>query len=164
MRPSARSHGHPLLHSAHGRAGDRGAAAIELALILPMLVMLLLGMFDYGKYMFVSITATQAVREAARQLAATSVGNCATTAKVNPAITTAQGSSGPAKTYMGTIGLAAATTVTATCLTSPVDPTWQVSLQVDFPPSLGYMTARGLMPKGTGTTARVKSKLVMRGF
>ena len=71
---------------------------------------------------------------------------------------------GTAKTYMGQIGLSTPTTVTATCLTTPADPTWQVSLQVDFPPALGYMTARGLMPKGTGTTARVKSKLLMRGF
>jgi Flp pilus assembly protein TadG len=146
------------------RARDEGAAALELAMLLPMLAMLLLGMFDYGKYMWVAIYATQAAREGARELSLTSVGNCATSAKVNPAITLEQGTTGAAKLYMNQIGLSTATTVTATCVTSPVDPTWQVALQVDFPPLIGYMTTKNLMPKGTGTTARVKSKFLMRGY
>jgi Flp pilus assembly protein TadG len=144
-------------------APDAGVAALELALLIPMFAMLLLGMFDYGKYMWVAIAATQAAREGARELSLTSVGNCATPSKVTPAITSAQSSSGASRLFMNQIGLSSATTVTVTCLTFPADPTWQVSLQVDFPPLIGYMTARNLMPKGTGTTARVKAKFLMRG-
>ncbi|HEY4187312.1 MAG TPA: TadE/TadG family type IV pilus assembly protein [Polyangia bacterium] len=149
------------------RAPDAGAAAVEMALLLPMLTMLLLGMFDYGKYMYVGIAAQQAAREGAREMSRASVGNCATTAKVNPLIATEQGSTGAAKLFMNQIGLSTATTVTATCLTTAngvsANPTWQVSLQVDFPPLIGYMTTANLMPKGAGTTARVKAKFLMRG-
>ena len=144
-------------------------AAIELALVIPMLAMLLLGMFDYGKYMWVAVAATQAAREGARQLSLISVGSCSSTTAVNAAIATEQGSSGAAKLYMNQIGLSSATTVTATCVTtvnaaSVPNPTWKVALQVDFPPLLGYMTRNNLMPKGTGTTARVNATMYMRGY
>jgi Flp pilus assembly protein TadG len=163
MRCLPRQH-RPRSSPGRARTRDAGVAALELALLVPMLALLLLGMFDYGKYMWVAVAATQAAREGARELSKTSVGNCSNTTTVNAAITSEQGSSGAAKLYMNQIGLASATTVTATCLTSPVNPTWQVALQVDFPPLLGYMTRANLMPKGTGTTARVKSRFMMRGY
>ena len=147
-----------------GRGREHGAAALELALLLPMLTMLLLGLLDYGKYMYVSVTATEAAREGARKLSQTPVGNCSQTVAVNAAIAAAQGASGPAKTYMNQIYLGTQTTVTATCKTTPVNPTWEVALQIDYQPTIGYMTSRNLMPKGTGTTARVKAKLAMRGY
>lgn len=151
------------------RVRDAGVAAIELALLVPMLAMLLLGMFDYGKYMWVAVSATQAAREGARELSKTSVGSCSSTTAVNAAIATEQGSSGAAKLFMNQIGLSSATTVTASCVTtvnsaSVPNPTWKVSLQVDFPPILGYMTRANLMPKGTGTTARVNATFYMRGY
>ena len=151
------------------RARDAGVAAIELALVIPMLAMLLLGMFDYGKYVWVAVAATQAAREGARELSRMSVSNCSSTTAVNAAIATEQGSSGAARLYMNQIGLSAATTVTATCVTtvngsSVPNPTWKVALQVDFPPLLGYMTRNNLMPKGTGTTARVNATMYMRGY
>jgi Flp pilus assembly protein TadG len=141
-----------------------GVAALELAMVLPMLALLLLGMFDYGKYMWVSIAATQAAREGARELSQIPVGNCATNAKVGPAITLEQGNSGAARLYMNEVGLMSATTVTVSCQTLPIDPTWKIALKVDFPPMIGYMTTRGLMPKGSGTTARVQTQLIMRGY
>jgi len=151
------------------RVRDAGVAAVELALVIPMLAMLLLGLFDYGKYMWVAVAATQAAREGARELSRTAVGTCSSTTAVNAAIATEQGSSGAAKLYMNQIGLSSATTVTATCVTtvngsSVPNPTWKVALQVDFPPLLGYMTRNNLMPKGTGTTARVKATMYMRGY
>ncbi len=145
------------------RRRERGAAALELALLLPLLVLLLLGMFDYGKYFYVKVTATDAVREGVRKLSQTPVVNCAQATQVNAAIANAQGATGPAKVYMNQIYLATQTTVTATCKTTPVNPTWQLELQIDYQPTIGYMTSRNLMPKGTGTTARVKAKLAMRG-
>jgi len=151
------------------RVRDAGVAAIELALLVPMLALLLLGLFDYGKYMWVAVAATQAAREGARELSKTSVGSCSNTTAVNAAISTEQGSSGAAKLFMNQIGLSSATTVTATCVTtvnsaSVPNPTWKVALQVDFPPLLGYMTRSNLMPKGAGTTARVNATFYMRGY
>jgi Flp pilus assembly protein TadG len=151
------------------RVRDAGVAALELAMLMPMLALLLLGMFDYGKYMWVAVAATQAAREGARELSKMSVGTCSNTTAVNAAIATEQGSSGAAKLFMNQIGLSSATTVTASCVTtvnsaSVPNPTWKVALQIDFPPLLGYMTRSNLMPKGTGTTARVKAAFYMRGY
>jgi len=157
------SHPLPTSSKPRGRPPERGVAALELALILPMLVMLLLGLLDYGKYLFVSLNATEAAREGARKLSQTAVGNCAQTAATT-ATTTAQGSSGAVKLFMAQVGLDTQTTVTVTCQTTPVNPTWLVQVQVDYQPTIGYMTAKGLMPKGTGTTARVKARLAMRGY
>jgi len=151
------------------RLRDSGVAALELAMLMPLLAVLLLGMFDYGKYMWVAVAATQAAREGARELSKTSVGTCSNTTSVNAAISNEQGNSGAAKLFMNQIGLSSATTVTATCVTSVnsntvPNPTWKVALQVDFPPLLGYMTRSNLMPKGTGMTARVNATFYMRGY
>jgi Flp pilus assembly protein TadG len=50
-----------------GRVGaDRGAAAVEFALLLPLLLLLLFGIIDFGRALNAQITLTQAAREGAR--------------------------------------------------------------------------------------------------
>jgi hypothetical protein len=48
---------------------DRGAAAIEFALLLPLLLLIVFGMIDFGRAINAQITLTQAAREGARALA-----------------------------------------------------------------------------------------------
>ena len=45
---------------------DRGAAAVEFALLLPMLLLLVFGIIDFGRALNAQITITQAAREGAR--------------------------------------------------------------------------------------------------
>jgi Flp pilus assembly protein TadG len=45
---------------------QRGAVAVEFALVLPLLLLLVLGGIDYGYYFFVSEIAANAAREGAR--------------------------------------------------------------------------------------------------
>jgi Flp pilus assembly protein TadG len=45
---------------------DRGAAAVEFALLLPVLLLLIFGMIDFGRAINAQITLTQAAREGAR--------------------------------------------------------------------------------------------------
>jgi Flp pilus assembly protein TadG len=45
---------------------DRGAVAVEFALLLPVLLLLLFGIIDFGRALNAQITLTQAVREGAR--------------------------------------------------------------------------------------------------
>lgn len=52
-----------------GKKKDRGAAAVEFALILPILITLLLGVMEFGYAMFVQATVAGAAREGARNLA-----------------------------------------------------------------------------------------------
>ena len=48
---------------------DRGAAVVEFALVIPMLMALVLGIIDYGLWFNDSISVRQGVREAARKAA-----------------------------------------------------------------------------------------------
>ena len=45
---------------------ERGAAAVELALLLPVLLLIVFGIIDFGRALNAQITLTQAAREGAR--------------------------------------------------------------------------------------------------
>lgn len=45
---------------------DRGAAAVEMAIILPLLLLFVGGIVDFGRFFFYEVTLTNAVREGAR--------------------------------------------------------------------------------------------------
>lgn len=49
--------------------GQRGAAAVELALILPILVLLVFGIVEFGRAYHTQVTLTHAAREGARHMA-----------------------------------------------------------------------------------------------
>ena len=49
--------------------GERGAAAVEFALIVPILLLLVLGMIQYGLYFWSAQGGSSAAREAARRAA-----------------------------------------------------------------------------------------------
>lgn len=51
------------------RSGERGAAAVELALVLPVLLMLVFGTVEFGRGYNAKLTLTSAAREAARTFA-----------------------------------------------------------------------------------------------
>jgi Flp pilus assembly protein TadG len=53
---------------------DKGAAAVEFAIVLPILVIMLLGIIDFGLYFYNDLQITHATRNAARYL---SVGDVA---------------------------------------------------------------------------------------
>ncbi|MDA8318644.1 MAG: pilus assembly protein [Actinomycetota bacterium] len=46
--------------------GDRGATAVEFALLLPMLLLIIFGVIDFGRALNAQITLTQAAREGVR--------------------------------------------------------------------------------------------------
>jgi Flp pilus assembly protein TadG len=46
--------------------GDRGAAAVEFALVLPLLLLLVFGIVDFGRALNAQIMVSQAAREGAR--------------------------------------------------------------------------------------------------
>src|SRR5258708_21234350 len=45
---------------------DRGAAAVEFGIMLPLLLLLIFGIIDFGRALNAQITITQAAREGAR--------------------------------------------------------------------------------------------------
>lgn len=50
-------------------SSERGAAAVEFALILPVLLIMLLGIIEFGRAYSTQITLTQAAREGVRVMA-----------------------------------------------------------------------------------------------
>jgi hypothetical protein len=59
-----------LPSSVHGgSSADRGAAAVEFALLLPFLLLIVLGIIDFGRMLNAQETLTQAAREGARLVA-----------------------------------------------------------------------------------------------
>lgn len=48
------------------RPGDSGAAAVEFALVMPVLLLLLFGMIDFGRAYNMQLALTQAAREGVR--------------------------------------------------------------------------------------------------
>ena len=69
----------------HGR--ERGAAAVEMALVLPVLVLVIFGIVDYGRLLNAQIMMTEASREGARS-AAFGQDSTAVTTRVNDAAPT----------------------------------------------------------------------------
>lgn len=51
------------------RQGEHGAAAVEFALILPLFLVLILGIIDFGRLFYCEVTLNSAAREAARAVA-----------------------------------------------------------------------------------------------
>jgi Flp pilus assembly protein TadG len=81
---------------------ERGAAAVEFALLLPILLIIVFGLIDFGRALNAQITLTQAAREGARlaalgqsnvvsrtQAAATGLSNVSVTVTACPANPTA---------------------------------------------------------------------------
>ena len=65
-----------------GSASDRGAAAVEFALVVPVLFLLVFGILDYGRFFFDSVSLRQGAREAARQAVVQKYGASCTTGNV----------------------------------------------------------------------------------
>jgi len=60
-----------LIHRSRNRDTRRGAAAVETAACLPLLVILMLGLWEYGRLLHVKQTVANAAREGGRQAAST---------------------------------------------------------------------------------------------
>jgi Flp pilus assembly protein TadG len=64
---------------------ERGAAAIELALVLPVVIAVMFGIIQYGVYFWGRSTAAASARESARQLAVGTRWDCSQAQAVSKA-------------------------------------------------------------------------------
>jgi len=115
---------------------DRGAAAVEFALVLPILVALTFGAIEYGRAYSAQVTVTNAARVAVRSLV---VGGTTATARA-AAVTAMTGLPNPSS--IGTAGLAA-------CPTDGTVPSRTVTVTYSFSSLTGFFfTTRTIT--GTG--------------
>jgi len=135
-----------------GLSRQRGIALMEFAVTLPLFLVLLLGMMEYGRYFYVAVSATNAAREGARQCTLTSLGACG---NCNPSA---------AVSYMNRIGMGSNTSVTGSCANLAGTFMYTVNVTVDFPTLTGFLPIVGAMPaSGTGGNTRAYGVAVMRG-
>ncbi len=142
------------------RGRTRGVAALEFALLLPFITVLVLALVDYGYYFYIGINATDAARTTAVQASATAAANGVTVCTAAN-ISTVTGAPGvPAQaaiTYMTTSVSAAIgldTTATITCTTVSGKPLWGVVVTVDFPPVSGSVHFG--LPPSTATPGNLR--------
>ena len=67
------------------RASERGAVAVEFAILAPVLVMILLGIMEFGRAYNAQVSLTNAAREGVRVMAITNNQTAARTAAKNAA-------------------------------------------------------------------------------
>ena len=67
-------------------ASDRGAAAVEFALVFPLLVLVLVGIVEYGSVFNTQLMLTSAAREGARTMAVSGDAGQARTAVIDAAV------------------------------------------------------------------------------
>jgi Flp pilus assembly protein TadG len=105
------------------RRGEAGVSAVEFGLILPIFMVLILGIIDYGYMYFVHLSMTNAAREGVR----VGVTTC-TPAATATTIT---------NNYLSGVGVTATTNVTA-----PAGPDWPLQVNVSmtpFRPLIGFV-------------------------
>ena len=134
------------------RSRQRGGALIEFAVTLPLFLVLLLGIMEYGYYFYVAVSATNAAREGARQCTLTSLGACG---DCSPTAAVA---------YMNKLGMGSNTNASASCATNSGTFMYTVDVTVDFPTLTGFPPVVGAMPASSSAgNTMAWGKAVMRG-
>jgi Flp pilus assembly protein TadG len=110
------------MHRLRDKRGERGAAAVEFALVLPVLILLILGLLEFGRLYNVQISLANAAREGARTMVLTKNSAQARTAaiaaapSVSPAIAAGQIVFSPAACATG-VQMKVTVTYSATLMT-----------------------------------------------
>jgi Flp pilus assembly protein TadG len=127
------------------KGNDRGAAVIEFALLLPLLLLLLFGIIDFGRALNAQITITQAAREGAR-LAALNQPNVAS------------------RTQAAAVGLSGVSVTVVTSCPPGAGPGVNAQVQVSYP--FTFVTPIGAFASffggsGAGSPVTLTAKGVM---
>ncbi len=113
------------------RHRQRGVAAIEFGLVLPILCALIFGLIDYGWWFTIDLVATNAAREGARA-ATTMAGACPNGTAIS------QGTSTITNYVSNTTFSGLTVSPTCTCTTVASGPQFQCSVIIDFKRLTGY--------------------------
>jgi Flp pilus assembly protein TadG len=152
-----------------GRDGQRGAAALEFALSLFFLAPLLLGMMQYGYYFYVAMNVLEAQHAGLVAASRTSGASCsagASAAQVTARNSAKTAAAAAVTTYLSKNGLDTVVTLsgsTPTCATTPVDPTWTMTLVADFRPPLGRVMPWDKASPTAGFLRYTAQTIAMRG-
>lgn len=96
------------------RKNRRGAAAVEFAIVLPVFVLLVFGMIEYGRMVMVQQVITNASREGARQAVLDGATTTAVQSAVTSYLSSAQVSGGSSTVSPDPTGAASGDPITVT--------------------------------------------------
>jgi Flp pilus assembly protein TadG len=133
--------------SKRGRSSQHGAAAVEFAIILPLLVSIVLGTIDWGYYFFVQQIVTNAAREGAR------VGTLYDPATPGSEALALADAEVTAKSYLDRAGLEAAG---ATTLAAPNGNAIVVTVTYTTGSLTGFMDLIPLLPERARAVAEMR--------
>lgn len=108
---------------------ERGAAAVEFALVVPILLVLVFGIIQYGWYFYAMQAGTSATSDAVRRL---SVGDCQDTTELNALLVSKLGSARESGTTVQATVVHTTPTSPHATMSSPGTVGGGVELQVEF--------------------------------
>jgi Flp pilus assembly protein TadG len=115
---------------------ERGAAAVEFALVAPVLLLMVMGIAEFGRAYHVQATLSQAAREGVRVMALNN----------DPA-----GAIAATRTAAPTLTLTNITVTPSSCVTSGTTPAATATVTVTFPLTFtSRLFGSGLTLRGTG--------------
>ncbi len=134
-----------------GRRSERGAAVVEFALVLPLLLMLLVGAIDWGWYFYLREVVTNAAREGARVGSVSTSGAAATAAE------------GAANAYLTNLGLTGGSATATTPDVSLPGGSIAHSVRVVVTYTAGSLTGFGLPGFESLVPSTINATVQMRG-
>lgn len=121
-----------------GQRRERGAAVVEFALVVPILLLLVMGIAEFGRAYYIQTTLSQAAREGVREMA---LKNNATDAR-----STTKSSASPLVLTDGQISV-----FPSTCVTSGTTPAEMATVTITYPVAfLTTLFGNGVTLKGKG--------------
>lgn len=125
---------------------ERGAAAVEMAIVLPLLVLLLGGIVDFGRAFYTKNILTNAAREGARAASLSTSTSAIVTSRTNAALNGL------------TLSKATVTSINVPC-TSATNAGARVTYQYDWiflPGVLGLFGAGGALPSSLTAESQMR--------
>jgi Flp pilus assembly protein TadG len=130
------------------RSRDRGAAAVEMALVTPLLLLVLFGIIDFGRMLNCQINLTEAAREGARAAAVAnppSSGTSAASSRID--LTLPAGMTGVQKSISACSGPSADASVTLQYSYEFITPLGAIASMIGGAINSSWpLTGKGVMP------------------